>query len=180
MGLRTHIADAEQRVLGDLALDREEIIFVIRISVKRFRRCLAVLRKERPELLAGIGVTGCLVQRRKRERIRIAEERAVPSRHVRLGAERRRRTGVAQAIRRLWLVDRHDVALDHGLEDAVARADAGLAGTADDFIEKARRAVGRPREADARRKAVLRRYERVGNAGIAGIDEAYRRVGIND
>ena len=58
MGLRTHIADAEQRVLGDLALNQEEVIFLIRITVKRFRRCVAVLREEPPELLAGIGITG--------------------------------------------------------------------------------------------------------------------------
>src|SRR5580658_2887758 len=124
-------------------------------------------------------MVGCRIQWRKRERIRIAEERAVPSRHERLGEERRRRTGIAQAIRRLWLVDRHDVALDHGFEDAVARANAGLAGTADDFIEKARRAVGRPGEADARRKAVFRRYQRVGNAGIADVDQPWQSVRIN-
>ena len=141
---------------------------------------MAVLRKERSELLAGIGMAGCRVQRRKRERIRIAEERAVPSRHERLIEERRRRTGVAQAIRRLWLVDRHDVALDHGFEDAVARANAGFSGSAGNFVEEARQVAGRPGEAGARRKAVFRRYERVGNAGIAGIDEAQRRVRIND
>src|SRR5437868_7990837 len=113
MRLRSGITDAEHRVGHELTLDRQEIIFVVWIRVAAEWRGHPSLRKERRKIDARMRIACRRIQRRERQRKWLDVLFAVGGADERGREERRRGTGVAQAIRRLRFVDRDRVAFNH-------------------------------------------------------------------
>ena len=92
--------------------------------------------------------------------------------------QRRRGRGVGVAVGRIGAHDARRQSFVGRVEHAVAEANAGLARCADEFVQPSGAAGGwRPGNADARRKVVARRGQRIGHAGIAGKHQALRRAG---
>ena len=103
-------------------------------------------------------------------------------RHERIGKLRRSRARVGRTIRRVCAHDANRERFNRGIENSVARADARLAGSAENFGKQAvTRRAGRVRQADARSKiAISRRRQRARDSWVARIDNACRRIREND
>ena len=94
--------------------------------------------------------------------------------------QRRRGAGVAQAVRRLRFVHGHGIAFDHRIVNSVSGTDAGFPGAARNFRQHAVFEAGRIRQAKARRETIAGWHQSAGHALVADIDQAYRRVRIDD
>ncbi len=86
------------------------------------------------EILSRVRILDRCIQRRKHSTETDCRETAPLAAVMNgCGEKRRPRAGVAQAIRRLGLVDRHGVALNHRIIDPIASADAAISRTARDL-----------------------------------------------
>src|SRR5258706_566862 len=126
MRLRADVTQAKQRAPADLPLDRDEIVFVVRIRVPWRRRGHSGLRQEWRIIDIRIRMMDGRVQRRKRQRKRIDVNRSIGGVDKWRREERLARAGIAQPIGRLRLVDSDRVALNYRIKDSITCADAGL------------------------------------------------------
>ena len=106
MRLVADIARAEHQVLAKLPLSRKKVVLGVRIGVPWNRSRHAIEGDEWRKALSSVRILDGCIQRGKVQREWIAGERAVGRRHVWLREQRRARAGIAQAVRRLRLVDR--------------------------------------------------------------------------
>src|SRR5205823_14303170 len=96
--------------------------------------------KKRREIYAGVGMTlGSPIELWKLDWKRLDMDVASCRSNERSGKQWRRWTGIAQAKRRLWLVNGNGVALDCGIKDAKAGPNTCLAGPAKDLAQNTAR-----------------------------------------
>src|ERR1700688_4998104 len=115
MSLRADVTKAQHRVFVQLALDGNKIVLVVRIGVSGRRRGHSRQGKKWREIDTRVWMVCGSIERRKRQRKRLAVHRAIRGRDKWGGKQRRPRTGVAKAVRGLRLVDGDGVAFDHGI-----------------------------------------------------------------
>src|SRR5205823_13549721 len=117
MGLRSSIADAEQRVGSQLAFDRYEVVFIVGIRIARRWRRHSGLRKERREVDVLVRIPDRRVEPRKFERERLNVLGSVRGTEERRCKERRSGARITQTIGRLRFVDGDRVSLNDGIEE---------------------------------------------------------------
>src|SRR5215471_10593331 len=115
------------------------------------------------------------VQRREGQRKRIALEPAVGRSDKWHREQGWPWAGVAQAVRRLRLIDRDSVALDHRIVDPVASADTRLLRSARDFRQSPVVRTRRVSHPYARREAIARWHQSARHAFVAWVDKSKGR-----
>ena len=167
------IADRDQRRGAELPLHAEHPVLGVGSYVARVHRGNAHQRLELAPVHVGVGIGAAGAEGTFCSGKRCPALAPVAATVKGAVEERRRGGGVGVAVGRVGAHDARREPFVSGIEDAVAGADAGLAGSAESFTQPGAGECRRPREAQARRKVVARRGKRAGNAGVAGKDQAH-------
>src|ERR1700686_1271008 len=112
------------------------------------------------------------IERRKRQRERIDVDLTARCIDEGRGEKRLTGAGVTQTVGGLRLINGNRIALNYGIKNPVAGADAGLAWAAEDFAKQSIRLPRRVRQAQPRSKLVFLRHQRIGNSRVSWIHEA--------